>query len=89
MRDRLRARPQAPLALIELTRQRCSDYLRTRARGETLVHWLKTHGDPGRPEDDLVVIGGRTAVRLSTLVEQRRNEIAFMADLLDLVFVEK
>ena len=88
LRDQGSIGPEGELVLPKLFR-RCSDYLRTRARGETLVHWLQTHGDPGRPEDDLVVIGGRTAVRLSTLVEQRRNEIAFMADLLDLVFVEK
>lgn len=53
------------------------------------MHWLRTHGDPARPEDDLVVVGGRLTVHLSDLVEQRNDEIAFTADLLDLVFVEK
>ncbi len=53
------------------------------------MDWLRTSGDPGRPEDDAVVIGGRVTVRLSDLIEQRNDEIAFTADLLDLVFVEK
>jgi hypothetical protein len=69
--------------------RRCTDYLRTRTPAETLVHWLRTSGDPDRPEDDAVVIGGRVTVRLSDLIEQRNDEIAFTADLLDLVFVEK
>lgn len=80
--------PQGELVVPKLFR-RCTDYLRTRTPGETLVHWLRTHGDPARPEDDLVVIGGRFTVHLSDLVEQRNDEITFTADLLDLVFVEK
>lgn len=42
-----------------------------------------------RPEDDEVLIGGRTPVHLSDLVEQRDRQIAFNADLLDIVFIEK
>lgn len=80
--------PQGELVIPKLFR-RCTDYLRTRQPAETLVHWLRTHGDPARPEDDAVVVGGRMTVRLSDLVEQRNDEIAFTADLLDLVFVEK
>lgn len=80
--------PDGALILPKLFR-RGSDYLRTRTPGETLVHWLQTHGDPLRPEDDAVVVGGRVTVRLSTLIEQRGDEIAFSADVLDLVFVEK
>lgn len=88
LRDQESIGPEGELVLPKLFR-RCTDYLRTRTRGETLVHWLQTHGDRTRPEDDLVVIGGRVTVRLSSLIEQRREEIAFSADLLDLVFVEK
>ncbi|MDQ3632152.1 MAG: thermonuclease family protein [Actinomycetota bacterium] len=88
LRDQESIGPEGDLVLPKLFR-RCTDYLDTRTRGETLVHWLRTHGDPTRPEDDLVVIGGRTTVRLSSLIEQRRAEIAFTADLLDFVFVEK
>jgi endonuclease YncB( thermonuclease family) len=79
--------PGGALVLPKLFR-RCSDYLRTRTPGETLPAWLRTHGDPARPEDDRVIVAG-TETRLSDLVEQRGEEIAFAADLLDLVFVEK
>jgi len=80
--------PEGALILPKLFR-RCTDYLRTRSSGETLVHWLQTQGDPPGSEDDEVMIGGRTLVRLSDLIEQRNTKIAFSADLLDLVFVEK
>ena len=80
--------PEGALILPKLFR-RCTDYLRTRSSGETLVHWLQTQGDPPGSEDDEVVIGGRTIVRLSDLIEQRKTKITFNADLLDLVFVEK
>jgi endonuclease YncB( thermonuclease family) len=80
--------PGGQLILPKLFR-RCSDYLATRSPHETLPHWLRTHGDPGRPEDDEVLVGGRTPVHLSELVEQRNRQIAFNADLLDVVFIEK
>jgi endonuclease YncB( thermonuclease family) len=80
--------PDGQLVLPKLFR-RCSDYLRTRTPDETLRDWLRTHGPPDRPEDDRVIVGGREQTRLSALVEQRGTSIAFLADLLDIVFVEK
>jgi endonuclease YncB( thermonuclease family) len=80
--------PEGQLVLPKLFR-RCSDYLRTRTPDETLRDWLRTQGPPDRPEDDLVIVGGRDQTRLSELVEQRGTSIAFPADLLDIVFVEK
>ncbi len=79
--------PDGALILPKLFR-RCSDYLRTRTPGETLRSWLRTHGDPARPEDDGVLVCG-LELRLSDLVSQRNDEIAFAADLLELVFLEK
>jgi hypothetical protein len=80
--------PSGRLILPKLFR-RCTDYLRTRTLGETLPHWLRTHGGPTRPEDDAVSVAGQPLVRLSDLVEQRGSTISFSADLLDLVFEEK
>ena len=79
--------PQGALILPKLFR-RCTDYLETRQGRETLRHWLRTTGDETRPEDDRVLVG-RIETRLSELVEQRNRTIAFAADPLDLVFVEK
>jgi endonuclease YncB( thermonuclease family) len=80
--------PGGQLVLPKLFR-RCSDYLRTRTAGETLADWLRTHGEPGRPEDDEVIVGGGERTRLSELVAQDGDRIAFPVDLLDLVFIEK
>ena len=79
--------PEGALILPKLFR-RCTDYLETRQGRETLRHWLRTTGDETRPEDDRVLVG-RIETRLSELVEQRNRTIAFAADPLDLVFVEK
>jgi hypothetical protein len=46
------------------------------------------HGGRDAPEDDRVLVG-RIETRLSELVEQRNRTIAFSADPLDLVFIEK
>lgn len=80
--------PEGQLVLPKLYR-RCTDYLETRTRGQTLPDWLRTTGDADRPEDDRVIVGGRIRTRLSELVEQRNATIAFSADPLDLVFIEK
>jgi endonuclease YncB( thermonuclease family) len=79
--------PEGALILPKLFR-RCTDYLETRQGRETLRTWLRTTGDETRPEDDRVLVG-RIQTRLSDLVEQRNRTIAFAADLLDLVFIEK
>jgi len=77
--------PGGALILPKLFR-RCSDYLRTRTSGETLPDWLRARPDT---EDDQVSVAGGPLVRLSDLVEQHGDEIAFTAPLLDLVFVER
>jgi endonuclease YncB( thermonuclease family) len=79
--------PEGALILPKLFR-RCTDYLATRQGRETLRTWLRTAGDETRPEDDRVLVG-RIETRLSDLVEQRNRTIAFSADPLDLVFLEK
>jgi len=79
--------PDGELILPKLFR-RATDYLQTRQGRETLRTWLRTSGDPERPEDDRVLVG-RIETRLSSLVEQRNRTIAFSADPLDLVFLEK
>ncbi len=79
--------PEGALILPKLFR-RCTDYLETRQGRETLRTWLRTTGDETRPEDDRVLVG-RIETRLSDLVEQRNRIIAFSADPLDLVFIEK
>jgi len=43
----------------------------------------------GQAEDDRVIVAGRIETKLSELVEQRNRTIAFSADPLDLVFIEK
>jgi hypothetical protein len=80
--------PDGALVLPKLFR-RCSDYLRTRDVGESLPDWIRTHGEPGRPEDDEVIVGGTRRTRLSDLVAQDGDRVAMPVDLLDIVFVEK
>lgn len=80
--------PEGELILPKLYR-RCTDYLQTHTPGQTLPEWLRTTGDEDRPKDDRVIVNGRTPTRLSELVEQHNRMIAFSADPLDLVFIEK
>jgi endonuclease YncB( thermonuclease family) len=83
--------PNGALILPKLFR-RCTDYLEDRADGfrGTLPDWLVSVSASGtRPEDDQVLVGGSSEVRLSALVKQLNDSISFTADLLDIVFVEK
>lgn len=80
--------PAGALIVPKLFR-RCTDYLATRAPGETLAHWMRTHGTAARPEDDLVSVAGAPPVPLSTLIEQSGDHISLTASPLDLVFSEK
>ncbi len=83
--------PEGQLILPKLFR-RCSDYLKARDAGYrgNLDDWLIDVSTSGRrPEDDKLIIGGRTEVRLSAVLQQRNDRIRFPVDLLDLVFVEK
>lgn len=79
------------LVLPKLFR-RCTDYLKAVGGGfaGTLPDWLVAVSATGtRPEDDRLVIGERTEVSLSALLQQRNSRIVFGGDLLDIVFVEK
>jgi hypothetical protein len=83
--------PDGALILPKLFR-RCTDYLKDRADGfrGTLPDWLVSVSASGnRIEDDQVLVGGRTEVRLSAIVKQLNERISFTPDLLDIVFVEK
>jgi endonuclease YncB( thermonuclease family) len=83
--------PAGVLILPKLFR-RCSDYLKALTDGfmGTIDDWLVGVSATGRrPEDDKLLICGRTEVTLSAVVQQLNQRIRFTADLLDIVFVEK
>ena len=83
--------PDGALVLPKLFR-RCTDYLKAVEGGfqGTLPDWLVAASATGRrPENDLLLIGGKTEVPLSAVVQQLNQRIRFTADLLDIVFVEK
>ena len=89
--DQASISPEGALVLPKLFR-RCTDYLKAVGGGfaGTLPDWLVAVSATGtRPEDDRLVIGERTEVSLSALVQQRNARIVFGGDLLDIVFVEK
>lgn len=72
--------------------RRSVDYLKDVAKGfeGNLADWIiKVSQLPSRNENDLVVVHGTTEVHLSDLLEQRNKFVAFNADILDIVFVEK
>jgi endonuclease YncB( thermonuclease family) len=83
--------PDGQLILPKLFR-RSTDYLKDVAKGAfdgNLDEWLVWKSQGSRSENDKVVLLNRTEVPLSALVDQRNRTIAFQADLLDIVFVEK
>jgi endonuclease YncB( thermonuclease family) len=83
--------PAGVLILPKLFR-RCSDYLKALAGGfmGTIDDWLVGVSSTGRrPEDDKLLVCGRTEVTLSAVVQQLNQRIRFTADPLDIVFVEK
>ncbi len=82
--------PDGQLILPKLFR-RCTDYLKAVGEGfrGNLGDWLLSTEGTSRPENDRVVVGDTMELKLSDLLEQRNNRIAFQADLLDIVFVEK
>ena len=83
--------PAGVLILPKLFR-RCSDYLKAVADGfmGTIDDWLVGVSSTGRrPEDDKLLVCGRTEVTLSAVVQQLNQRIRFTADPLDIVFVEK
>lgn len=83
--------PSGQLILPKLFR-RCTDYLKAVDQGfiGNLGDWLiSTSATPTRDENDRVLLRDTTEVRLSDLLQQRNQHIAFQADLLDITFVEK
>lgn len=82
--------PDGQLILPKLFR-RCTDYLKAVDKGfrGNLGDWLLSTEGSSRPENDRVVVGDAMELKLSDLLEQRNNRIAFQPDLLDIVFVEK
>ena len=83
--------PDGQLILPKLFR-RCTDYLKAVDKGFTgnLGDWLlATSATPTRDENDRVLVHDTMEVRLSDLIQQRNQHIAFQADLLNLTFVEK
>jgi endonuclease YncB( thermonuclease family) len=72
--------------------RRCTDYLHALAQGFAgdLAEWIiKVSTDPRHDENDGVIVGGATQVKLSDLLAQQGHRITFQADLLDITFVEK
>jgi hypothetical protein len=73
--------------------RRSTDFLRDVASGAfsgNLTDWIKAHEAGSRSENDLVEVAGLSGrVPLSSLLEQRNDRVAFLPDLLDVVFVEK
>lgn len=76
--------------------RRCTDFLKAVAAGFSgdLVNWLiSTQGDPKGTEDDQVITHATSSnpleVRLSSVIQQHNNRVAFQPDLLDIVFIEK
>lgn len=83
--------PDGALILPKLFR-RATDYLKARDAGFAglLPEWLVDASASGRrPENDLLLIGGKTEVALSTVVQHLNDRIRFTADILDIVFIEK
>lgn len=83
--------PDGELVLPKLFR-RCTDYLKAREDGFSglLPDWLVAASASGRrSENDLLLIGGKTEVALSAVVQHLNDRIRFTADILDVVFIEK
>ncbi len=83
--------PNGQLILPKLFR-RCTDYLKAVEKGfmGNLVDWMiEISATPSRSENDRVLIDESIEVNFSDLIEQRNRQIAFQADLLNIVFVEK
>ncbi len=77
------------LSLTLTARSTASRALFWRADG-VLPEWLVAASASGRrPENDLLLIGGKTEVALSTVVPHLNDRVRFTADLLDVVFIEK
>jgi endonuclease YncB( thermonuclease family) len=91
LEDQASVGPEGQLVLPKLFR-RATDYLRDVAGGfrGNLADWLTVVSTgQSRDENDRVIVGGMTELRLSDLLVQANNNVRFQADLLDTVFVER
>src|SRR5206468_4311353 len=78
--------PAGQLILPKLFR-RCTDYLKSVDKGfqGNLQDWLIDSSSlVSRDENDRVLLNGRVQVLLSQLLDQRNNDIAFQADVLEI-----
>ncbi len=83
--------PDGQCILPKLFR-RCTDYLKDVDDGfqGNLADWIIWISQlRSRSENDTVVVDDSLEIPLSDLLEQRNSHIAFQADLLDIMFVEK
>jgi endonuclease YncB( thermonuclease family) len=86
LRSQASIAPGGALILPKLFR-RCTDYLRTRMTGETLVDWLRARRAGPNPQDDHVRVDG-SEMFLSDLIRQDGRRISFTADVLEILFVD-
>ncbi len=78
------------LVLPKLFR-RCVAYFNAKAKNPglgSIIDWMQASQNTSIPEDDLVKTKGQT-VRLSSLLRVNGSEVQFVADTLEIVFVEK
>jgi endonuclease YncB( thermonuclease family) len=71
--------------------RRCVDYLKAVDKGFTdnLKEWLLDSETTSSPENDSVLLNGKTEVKLSDLILQQNNRIVFQADTINVVFIER
>jgi endonuclease YncB( thermonuclease family) len=83
--------PQGALILPKLFR-RASDYLKDVDSGAfagNLSDWIRAHTGGSRPENDRVQVGNWGEFYLADLLYQLNNDVAFLPDVMDIVFVAK
>lgn len=75
--------PDGTLVLPKVFR-RCTDYLKSAAPHQTLDDWMRQHDE----DDELIVDGSPT--RLSAVLRQSNREVSFLvADMIDLIVIER
>jgi endonuclease YncB( thermonuclease family) len=82
--------PDGQLIYPKLFR-RCIDYLKAENKGfrGNLKEWLLSTEGTSTPENDSLLVNGKTEVKLSDLILQQNNRIVFQADPIDIVFLER
>jgi endonuclease YncB( thermonuclease family) len=82
--------PDGQLIYPKLFR-RSVDYLKAVAKGfpGSIKEWLISTEGAASPENDGILLQGKTALKLSDLILQENSRVIFQADILDLVFLER